>query len=88
MMPLIHPYVPAVERVNTRPHAFRHEALEIWMYGVIVICENIPARLRLPCDAWRVLVEELRGRWVVCRPNDPLLFGRKIAREGRRPGLL
>ena len=43
--------------------------------------QNVPARFGLPGRAYHFLVEEVRSRRIVRRPDDLLLLCRKISRE-------
>ena len=52
----------AGELDDGRPHALRHETLQLGMDGTVLGGEDIPARLHLLRDALNLLVEQVRRR--------------------------
>ena len=54
---------------------------QIRVNGPIVVDDDEPTWFRLPGDARGVPAEEIASRRIVGRPNQPLLFFRKVAHE-------
>src|SRR3569833_221940 len=67
---------------NSRSHTLRHPALEIGMDCVVLQAQNVPTGFRLPRGALdSTLLEEVGVRWKMCRPDELLLFLRKVSAE-------
>ena len=65
-----------------RVHALRQKPLKIGMHGLVLLSEDVPARLRLPCDLIELLLLEQVGCGrVVGRPHQLLLLLGKVSRE-------
>ena len=75
--------VTAVDGVDACIHPFRQEPFQFRLHGPIVVCHDVPARLRLPSDARRISAEEIESRGIVGRPDKLLLFLREVSRETR-----
>src|SRR5260370_26168221 len=72
--------VTAVDSMSGRTHALRYEALQIGVDCLVLRGQNVPARFGLPGRAYHFLVEEVRSRRIVRRPDDLLLLLGKVAR--------
>ena len=65
-----------------RVHAFRQKALKIRMHGLVLLSEDVPARLRLPSNLVELLLLEQVGCGrVMGRPDQLLLLLGKVSRE-------
>src|SRR5260370_42314420 len=62
-------------------HALGEEAFQVGMDGAILGGNDGPARLRLPCGAVNLLVEQVCVGREVGGPDDLLLLLRKVAGE-------
>src|ERR1700683_5003116 len=56
-----HRHVAAVDRVGRGAHALGRGSLQIWVNGVVVIGDDVGARLRFPRGACGLLVEQFDG---------------------------
>ena len=76
-----HDDVAAVGLDRGRVHAFRQKALKIRMHRLVLLSEDVPARLRLPGNLVELLLLEQVGTgWVVGPPDQPLLLLGKVSR--------
>src|SRR5439155_20061760 len=74
-----HGDVAAVGLDRGRVHAFRQKALKIRMHRLVLLSEDVPARLRLPGNLVELLLlEQVGSGWVVGRPDQLLLLLGKV----------
>ena len=78
-----HRDVTAVDGVGACIHPFRQEPFQFRLQGPIVVCHDVPARLRLPGDTGCIPAEEIGSRGIVGRPDQLLLFLREVSRKTR-----
>ena len=71
--------VTAVDGVGACIHPFRQEPFQFRLHRPVVVSHDVPARLRLPGDAWSVPAEEIRSRGIVGRPHKLLFFLREVS---------
>ena len=65
-----------------RVHALRQKALKIGMHGLVLLSEDVPARLRLPGNLVELLLlKQVGSGWVVGCPDQLLLLLGKVSRE-------
>jgi len=77
-----HDDVAAVGLDRVRVDAFRQEMLKIRMHRLVLLSEDVPARLRLPRNLVEsLLLEQVGSGWVVGRPDQLLLLLGKVSRE-------
>ncbi len=77
-----HDDVAAVGLDRGRVHAFRQKALKVRMHSLVLLSEDVPARLRLPGNLVEILLlEQVGSGWVVGRPDQLLLLLGKVSRE-------
>ena len=60
---------------------FGDEALQLRIDGAVVLGHDVPARLRPPGGACDLLVEQVRGRHALGRPDELLLLLGQVSRE-------
>jgi NADPH:quinone reductase-like Zn-dependent oxidoreductase len=75
--------VTALEFMGGRFHALCNKTFQLWVHRAVVLAHNVPARLRSPRRSFKLLVEEVRVRHALGRPNKFLLLLRQISREAR-----
>src|SRR5260370_895420 len=73
--------VAAINSVGGCFHSLREETFQFRLHRVVVVGHDIPAWPGLPGDAGSVPTEEVGCRGIVRRPDNLLLFLRKISRE-------
>jgi hypothetical protein len=72
----------AARQFNGRgTHTLRYEAFQIGMDGPIILADDIPARLSLPCRAFDLLREQVGHRHGLRCPDEFLLRFRQISCE-------
>src|SRR6266404_7020221 len=76
-----HGDVTALELMCGRFHALGKKTFQIRMNGAVVLADNVPARLRLPCGSPNFRLEQVGFRRALGRPNELLLLLRKVAAE-------
>ncbi len=59
-------------------HAPRDKPLQLGMDGAVVLAHNVPARFRLPCRSFKLLIEEVRVWYALDRPNKFLFRLRQV----------
>src|SRR6266436_5037060 len=79
-----HGDVTAFELMSGRFHSLGHSAFQIGMHGVVVLADDVPARLRLPCGSPNFRLEQVGFRDALGRPNELLLLLRKVSAEKLR----
>src|SRR5580704_13896252 len=77
-----HHHVAARNLGRRGAHALSEEALTVRLYGAIVLCNYVPARLRLPRGSSRFRREQVWSRHALGRPNQLLVLLGQIACEG------
>src|SRR5882757_6522494 len=83
---LQHRHVAVIELERRCPRALGRVALELRLYGLVVLADDRPAGLRPPGDALDLLHEEVRDRDHRGRPDELLLLLREIAGEALHAG--
>src|SRR6202795_2392010 len=78
-----HRDMTAVDGVGACLHPFRQKPVQFRLHGPVVVCHDVPARLRLPSDARPIPAEEIKSRGIMGRPHKLLLFLREVSREAR-----
>src|ERR1700739_474919 len=63
-------------------HTFSEEALAVRLYGAVVLGDDVPAWLRLPCWCPDSRGEQVRSGHGLSGPNQLLFLRGKAAREG------
>src|SRR6266404_8330803 len=76
-----HGNVTTLELMSGGFHALRKKAFQIRMNGAVVLADDIPARLRLPCGSPNFRLEQVGFRDALGRPNELLLLLRKVSAE-------
>jgi hypothetical protein len=76
-----HRDMTAVGLDDGRAHAFRDKALQLGMYGAVVLGHDEPARFRPPRSPFDPLREKIRDRHSLGCPNQLLLLLREVSRK-------
>src|SRR6266446_3621812 len=79
-----HGDVTALQLMGGRFHALRKKTFQIRMNGAVVLADDVPARLRLPCGSPNFRLEQVGFRDALGRPNELLLLLRKVSAEKLR----
>src|SRR2546426_3146450 len=79
-----HGDVAAFELMSGSFHALRKKTFQIRVDGAVVLADDIPARLRLPCGSPNFRLEQVGFRDALGRPNELLLLLRKVSAEKLR----
>ena len=65
-------------------HALRKKTFQIRVDGAVVLADDVPAGLRLPCGSPNFRVEKVGFRDALGRPNELLLLLREVSAEKLR----
>ena len=71
----------AVDVVGGGTHPLGRGPLQVWVDGLVVVAHDVPGRLRPPGDTGGVAQEQVRGRGVVGRIDQLLLFLGQVTAE-------
>src|SRR6266849_2949558 len=69
-----HGDVTALELMGGRFHALRKKTFQIRVHSAVVLADDVPARLRLPCRSPNFCLEQVGFRHALGRPNELLLL--------------